>query len=159
MPSAACSKDTQHNILMPSLTAADIQQRNLTNLTANPIDTTFWRSQWQPQIANKSKQRDQPAPVPEFAWRHWRKQNNPNTITDRYIKLLCCSLLTKLSRQTVHLTCTWPTFLSCLFVFVFVCARARACVCVCVCGEGPRSRCNGRTSALRLIVPTCDKDD
>jgi hypothetical protein len=27
------------------------------------------------------------------------------------------------------------------------------------CGEGPRSRCYGRTSALRLIVQPCDEDD
>jgi hypothetical protein len=27
------------------------------------------------------------------------------------------------------------------------------------CGEGPRSRCYGRTAALRLIVQPCDKDD
>jgi hypothetical protein len=26
------------------------------------------------------------------------------------------------------------------------------------CGEGPRSRCHGRTAALRLIVPPCDED-
>jgi hypothetical protein len=25
--------------------------------------------------------------------------------------------------------------------------------------EGPRSRCYGRTAALRLIVQPCDKDD
>ena len=28
-----------------------------------------------------------------------------------------------------------------------------------VCGEGPRSRCYGRTAALRLIVQPCDEDD
>jgi hypothetical protein len=27
------------------------------------------------------------------------------------------------------------------------------------CGEGPRSRCYGRTAALRLIVQPCDEDD
>jgi hypothetical protein len=27
------------------------------------------------------------------------------------------------------------------------------------CGEGPRSRCYGRSAALRLIVQTCDEDD
>jgi hypothetical protein len=27
------------------------------------------------------------------------------------------------------------------------------------CGEGPRSRCYGRTEALRLIVQPCDEDD
>jgi hypothetical protein len=27
------------------------------------------------------------------------------------------------------------------------------------CGEGPRSRCYGRTAALRLIVQTCDEDE
>jgi hypothetical protein len=26
-------------------------------------------------------------------------------------------------------------------------------------GEGPRSRCYGRTAALRLIVQPCDEDD
>jgi hypothetical protein len=26
------------------------------------------------------------------------------------------------------------------------------------CGEGPRSRCYGRTAVLRLIVPPCDED-
>jgi hypothetical protein len=26
------------------------------------------------------------------------------------------------------------------------------------CGEGPRSRCYGRTAAFRLIVQHCDKD-
>jgi hypothetical protein len=26
-------------------------------------------------------------------------------------------------------------------------------------GEGPRSRCYGRTAALRLIVQSCDEDD
>jgi hypothetical protein len=28
-----------------------------------------------------------------------------------------------------------------------------------ICGEGPRSRCYGRTAALRLIVQHCDEDD
>jgi hypothetical protein len=28
-----------------------------------------------------------------------------------------------------------------------------------VCGEGPRSRCYGRTAAMRLIVQPCDEDD
>jgi hypothetical protein len=32
-------------------------------------------------------------------------------------------------------------------------------LCVCVPGEGPRSRCYGRTAALRLIVQPCDEDD
>ena len=27
------------------------------------------------------------------------------------------------------------------------------------CGEGPRSRCYGRTAVLRLIVQPCDEDD
>jgi hypothetical protein len=27
------------------------------------------------------------------------------------------------------------------------------------CGEGPRSRCYGRTAALRLIVQPCDEDE
>jgi hypothetical protein len=27
------------------------------------------------------------------------------------------------------------------------------------CGEGPRSRCCGRTTVLRLIVQPCDEDD
>jgi hypothetical protein len=27
------------------------------------------------------------------------------------------------------------------------------------CGEGPRSRCYGRTAALRLIVQPCDEED
>jgi hypothetical protein len=27
------------------------------------------------------------------------------------------------------------------------------------CGEGPRSKCYGRTAALRLIVQPCDEDD
>jgi hypothetical protein len=27
------------------------------------------------------------------------------------------------------------------------------------CGEGPRSRCYGRTTALRLIVQSCDEGD
>ena len=30
---------------------------------------------------------------------------------------------------------------------------------VCVCAEGPRSRCYGRTAALRLIVQPCDEDE
>jgi hypothetical protein len=30
---------------------------------------------------------------------------------------------------------------------------------VCCCGEGPRSRCYGRTAALMLIVQPCDEDD
>jgi hypothetical protein len=27
------------------------------------------------------------------------------------------------------------------------------------CGKGPRSRCYGRTTALRLIVQPCDEDE
>ena len=32
------------------------------------------------------------------------------------------------------------------------------CTTVFFCGEGPRSRCYGRTAALRLIVQPCDED-
>jgi hypothetical protein len=43
--------------------------------------------------------------------------------------------------------------------YVFCCCQLAlcVCVCVCVCVEGPRSRCYGRTAALRLVVQPCDE--
>jgi hypothetical protein len=39
-------------------------------------------------------------------------------------------------------------------------AESQFCVCVCVwVGEGPRSRCYGHTTALRLLVQPCDEDE
>jgi hypothetical protein len=46
-----------------------------------------------------------------------------------------------------------------IYIYIYVCV----CVCVCVCvflhGEGPRSRCYGRTKALRLFVQPYDENE
>jgi hypothetical protein len=38
------------------------------------------------------------------------------------------------------------------YIYIYIYTKSSFC-------EGPRSRCYGRTAALRLIVQPCDEDD
>jgi hypothetical protein len=100
----------------------------------------------------------------ENTFRHWRGRNVLQTSDDAHKQfqraalcrlwsmLLNNFLAAALSRSMLISTCTlvYQSYYKMINV-----AKQSALVC----GEGPRSRCYGRTAALRVIVQPCDEDE